>query len=197
MIASLKGIVQHKTQASLVLDVQGVGYEVFMGKTKVPSFSVGQELVLFVYTHVTENSLQLFGFVTLAERDLFQRLISISGIGPKLGIAMISELPYEALVGAILQSDVKLLTSVSGIGRKIAERLVIELKDKFQDLPLSSVRIDRRTVAHRSRESDAIKALVSLGYNEVIARRAIQETDILPEDTVQIVIKKSLTRISA
>lgn len=196
MIASLKGIVQHKTHASLILDVQGVGYEVFVGKTKVPSFALGQELTVFVYTHLTENNLQLFGFVTLAERDLFQRLISISGIGPKLGIAMISALPYEALIGAILQSDVKLLTSISGIGRKIAERLVIELKDKFKDLPISSARIDRKVVANHSRESDAIQALMSLGYNEIMARRVIQEVAILPEDTVQTVIKKSLTRIS-
>lgn len=196
MIASLTGIVQHKIQASLILDVQGVGYEVFMGKAKILSCSVGQELTLFVYTHMTENNLQLFGFLTLAERDLFQRLISVSGIGPKLGIAMVSALPYEALIGAILQGDVKLLTSVSGIGRKIAERLVIELKDKFKDFPISSVRIDRKIVASHSRESDAIQALMSLGYNEIMARRALQEVSILPEDTVQTVIKKSLTRIS-
>lgn len=196
MIASLTGIVQHKIQASLILDVQGVGYEVFMGKVKILSLSVGQELTLFVYTHMTENNLQLFGFLTLAERDLFQRLISVSGIGPKLGIAMVSALPYEALIGAILQGDVKLLTSVSGIGRKIAERLVIELKDKFKDLPISSAHIDRKVVTHHSRESDAIQALMSLGYNEIMARRVIQEVAILPEDTVQTVIKKSLTRIS-
>ena len=196
MIASLTGTIQHKTLSSLILDVHGVGYEVFMGKTKVLPLSIGQELTVFVYTHMTENSLQLFGFLTLSERDLFQRLISISGVGPKLGIAMTSALPYEVLIGAILQGDVKLLTSISGVGKKIAERLVIELRDKFRDLPVSSVRIDRKMVTSHSRESDAVQALVSLGYNEVIARRALQGIEILPEDTVQTVIKKSLTRIS-
>lgn len=195
MIATLAGRLHAKSDDSVVVMVGGVGYEVFVGKSLVPQLGdVGTEVVLEIYTHFNESVLQLYGFVSAADKEIFKKLISVSGIGPKLGIAIVSALPCEAVIRAIVQGDLATLTSISGIGKKTAERLVIELKDKFKDVNLrhSGHVLSRRHVGRNSREDDAIQALVSLGYVELVARQSLERIEITAEDSVQSLIKKSL-----
>lgn len=197
MIAFLQGVLQAKTEDSIVIDVQGVGYEVFLGKIQILSLGdVGQELQLHIYTHTTESSLQLFGFLTLAEKNLFKKVISISGIGPKSGLSIVSALPFEALVAAILKDDVATLTSIPGIGKKTAERLAMELKDKIKNFSKTAIGIERHLIPEDGRHRETLQALLSLGYSEGMAQRAIQKIDFFAEDTVQTLIKKSLVHLS-
>lgn len=195
MIASLVGRIHSKSDDSVVVMVGGVGYDVFVGRSIVPQLGeIGGEIALEIHTHFNESALQLYGFESAAEKELFKKLISVSGIGPKLGIAIVSALPYETVIQAIVQGDLATLTSISGIGKKTAERLIIELKDKFKDMALRQVghALSRQHVAHHSREDDTLQALVSLGYAESAARQTLQQINIAEADTVQSLIKKSL-----
>lgn len=179
----------------MVVDVQGVGYDVFVGKTLIHQVGeVGQSVVIEIYTHFNESALQLFGFLSPHEKDLFKKLISVSGVGPKLGIAIVSALPYESVIQSIVQGDLATLTRISGVGKKTAERLVLDLRDKFKNMvfkaPISG--LTRHHVGQNAREHDALQALVSLGYPEIVARQTLQSIEVVTEDTVQTLIKKSL-----
>ena len=200
MIAFLKGNILEINEDHLVVDVQGVGYEVLMSKTTLLTIGqLGDEIILYIHTHFTDSHLQLFGFLNPSEKTVFRKLITVSGIGPKLATTIVSSLPFEALVGAVTHGDTTTLTSISGVGKKTAERLVVELKDKFKDLvaPSSSANIQRVSVGESSIQTDAIRALMSLGYSENLAKRAIQNTEITTDDTVQTLIKKSLGALSS
>lgn len=133
MIASLTGRLAFKAPTYLILDVQGVGYEVFIPLSTyygLPNLS--DSISLSVHTHVREDAIQLFGFLTSQEKDAFVLLTSVSGVGPKLGLSVLSALPVSDLVSAIQSGDVEKLTTVPGIGNKSASRLVLELKDKVE-----------------------------------------------------------------
>src|SRR4051812_35516262 len=135
MIASLTGRLAFKAPTQLVLDVHGVGYEVFIPLSTyygLPDLS--ESILLSVYTHVREDAISLFGFLTSQEKDAFVLLTSVSGVGPKLALSILSALPVSDLVSAIQSEDVEKLTSVPGIGNKSAGRLVLELKDKVGKL---------------------------------------------------------------
>src|ERR687894_288000 len=135
MIAHLSGTLLAKQATSVILDVGGVGYEVTIPVTTFYDLEEpGAAVKLRVYTHVREDSLQLFGFRTARERELFRLLISVSGIGPKSGIAMLSGMSADEIVAAIRTNNLARLTSIPGVGRKTAERLVIELRDKMASL---------------------------------------------------------------
>ena len=135
MIAHLRGRLLSKTPQTAVVEAGGVGYEVTIS---IPTFTAlpgeGNEVALLVYTHVREDTLALFGFTTATEKRLFEKLLSISGIGPKLAITVLSGLPPERLIAAIHGQDHATLTRIPGVGKKTAERIVLELKDKLQEL---------------------------------------------------------------
>src|ERR671932_303232 len=135
MIAHLSGKLLAKQATSLIIDVGGVGYEVTIPlSTFYDLEDPGAHLNLRIYTHVREDALQLYGFKTARERELFQQLISVSGIGPKLGITMLSGMSADEIIASIRTSNLARLTSIPGIGKKTAERLVIELRDKIAAL---------------------------------------------------------------
>src|SRR5512135_320542 len=140
MIAHLRGrlISKHPNQA--IVEAAGVGYDVTIS---VPTFSalpaLGGEVAFHIHTHVREDSIALFGFLRPAEKQLFERLISVSGIGPKLAITILSGMPADEMVGAIRGNDVARLTRIPGIGKKTAERMVLELRDKLQDFGAAPV----------------------------------------------------------
>ena len=171
MIAHLRGklLVKHPNQA--IVDVNGVGYEVTI---TVPTFSelptVGSEVALNVHTHVREDQIALYGFLRAAEKQLFEKLITVSGIGPKLAITILSGMPVDEMVGSIRGGDVARLTRIPGIGRKTAERMVLELRDK---LPPQAPGPEVVTPAITPVEEDVLSALINLGYQRAAAEKAL------------------------
>ena len=173
MIAFLRGRVLDKQPNRITVDVQGVGYEVHVPlSTYYDVGEEGAEIALRVHTHVREESIQLYGFLTTLEQQLFERLIGISGIGPKLAIAVLSGIDSAELVGAVQRGDVARLTSVPGIGRKTAERIVLELKDRLAQLVIPAGAVAAASPADRLR-ADLLSALQNLGYHRPLAEKAV------------------------
>ena len=183
MIAHLRGRVLVKAPNQVVVECGGVGYDVAIS---VATFSAlpaeGREASLYVHTHVREDQIALFGFAEVQEKRLFERLLTISGIGPKLAITVLSGISAERLVGAIRGQDHGTLTKIPGIGKKTAERVVLELKDKLDDL---AVALPEAPVGRGmgAAGEDALSALVNLGYARPVAQRAL-EAAVAKEPTV-------------
>jgi Holliday junction DNA helicase RuvA len=171
MIAHLRGrlLAKHPNQA--IVESGGVGYDVTIS---IPTFSdlpeTGSEVALHIHTHVREDSLALYGFLRPAEKQLFEKLITVSGIGPKLAITILSGMPAHEMVGAIRGNDIARLTRIPGIGRKTAERMVLELRDK---LPADGGGEVAAAPAMTPVETDVISALMNLGYQRPAAERAL------------------------
>jgi len=191
MIAHLRGKLAQKDTARVIVDVNGVGYEVFVPLT---TFSVlpdtGAEVSIDVHTHVREDLIALYGFSTRRERSIFEKLMTISGIGPKLAVTILSGGSVEDLVTAIKRSDLARLTAIPGVGKKTAERIVLELKDKLQDFA--------EAPAKSSIEMDVLSALENLGYNRAMAEAALARAnngtgaapfDVLFKRSLQILTK--------
>ena len=171
MIAHLRGSLLAKHPNQAIVETHGVGYDVVIS---VPTFSelpaAGVEVALHIHTHVREDALSLYGFLRLAEKHLFEKLLTVSGIGPKLAITILSGMPADEMVGAIRGGDVARLTRIPGIGKKTAERMVLELRDK---LPMVTGTSEMSTVAASPVEEDVISALVNLGYQRAAADKAL------------------------
>jgi Holliday junction DNA helicase RuvA len=205
MIAHLNGKLLYKQATSVILDVGGVGYEVTIPlSTFYDLEAVGSSVQLRVYTHVREDTLQLYGFKTARERELFLRLISVSGIGPKLGITLLSGMSADEMIASIRTNNLAKLTLIPGIGRKTAERLVVELREKVASL--SSPELEEELGARPeagaeltedSVRSDSLSALLNLGYQKSSAEKAIDAA--LGEDgdmTVESVLRRSLRKLA-
>ena len=179
MIAYLKGKLFAKQANSVIVETGGVGYEVIIPlSTFYELGDVGSEVELRIYTHVREDTLQLFGFKTERERELYLKLISVQGIGAKSGVAMLSGMSADEIVTAIRTDNVVRLTAIPGVGKKTAERLVIELRDKMQDL-LSGAEKEASSAGQAGAPldetyEDALSALLNLGYNRAGGRQGAQ-----------------------
>lgn len=171
MIAHLRGklLAKHPNQA--IVEVAGVGYDVVIS---VPTFSelpaVGSEMSLHIHMHVREDSIALYGFLRPAEKQLFEKLITVSGIGPKLAITILSGMPADEMVGAIRGNDVARLTRIPGIGKKTAERMVLELRDRLTSAAEEQA---AGTAASSPVEEDVVSALMNLGYQRASAEKAL------------------------
>jgi Holliday junction DNA helicase RuvA len=155
------------------VEVQGVGYEVYIPlSTYYDLGDEGSEVALRVYTHVREDALQLFGFLTDLERQMFERLLSVSGVGPKLAVAVLSGLETRDLVAAIQRADVARLTTIPGVGKKTAERIVLELKDRLAHLAIAPAGPAPPAAPGRLRD-DLLSALQNLGYHRPQAESAV------------------------
>ncbi len=173
MIAHLRGQILSKTPNSVVVECAGVGYELAISVATYSEIgSEGAEAKLHVHTHVREDALSLFGFAELQEKRLFEKLLTISGIGPKLAITVLSGINAERLVGAIRAGDHATLTKIPGIGKKTAERVVLELKDKLDDMA-GFVPADA-PVSLGAVADDVLSALVNLGYARPAAQKAVE-----------------------
>ena len=167
MIAHLRGKLIEKEPARVVVDVNGVGYEVFVPLTTFTAMPEnGAEVSVDIYTHVREDVIALYGFSSRQERRVFERLISISGIGPRLAVTILSGGSVEGLVGAIRRGDLARLTAIPGVGKKTAERIVIELRDKLKDVT--------EEAAKPSVEVDVVSALENLGYPRALVEAAVR-----------------------
>lgn len=196
MIARLSGTILDLKTNVVVLDVNGVGYELSI---PLGTFSAlppaGEKAVLHVHTHVREDAIQLFGFVTREEKYVFERLLSVSGIGPKVALTVLSGLPLPELVGAIASQNARLLATIPGVGKKLAERLGLELKEKLAAFGLG---IAAGPAAKTSVADDAIGALENLGYKVAQAEQAVEKAvrSVGPSDLNKILqaALKSLAR---
>jgi holliday junction DNA helicase RuvA len=175
VIAHLRGQILSKTPNAVVIDCGGVGYELAISVTTYTEIGdVGAEARLHVHTHVREDALLLFGFAEPTEKRLFEKLLTISGIGPKLAITVLSGISADRLVGAIRSGDHATLTKIPGIGKKTAERVVLELKDKLDDLAgFTAAGVMVRPSLGATAE-DVLSALVNLGYPRPIAQKAVE-----------------------
>lgn len=202
MIGRLAGKLLHKSPTALLVDVNGVGYDVTVPLStfyQLPEAGFGCELL--IHTYVREDTLQLYGFHTPRERQIFLKLIAVSGIGPKLAITILSGLSPEELITSLRNNDIVRLTAVPGIGRKTAERLVVELKDKLPELLLSEAEraapvSGTAAVADGQVKEDVISALVNLGYHRALAERtvtaALQATS---DHSTTTILKEALRRL--
>ncbi len=175
MFEYIQGILEKKSPTHTVLDVQGLGYRL---STSLSTFeklpSVGDKVKLFVYTHVREDQFNLFGFWDSRERDVFLALLTISGIGPKLAQTILSGLTPEELIAAIENRDEKRLNSISGVGKKTAQRLIIELKGRFEnEIMVAPEAGAKAPPPMNSMEKEALMALLALGYKRAVAERAL------------------------
>jgi Holliday junction DNA helicase RuvA len=174
MIGFLRGRLLEKQPNRITLDVNGVGYDVVVPlSTFYRLGDDGAEAALKIYTHVREDALQLYGFATDLERQLFERLISISGIGPKMAVALLSGMEPRDLVASVQRGDVARLTSIPGVGKKTAERIVLELKDRVAQLGVvPEAGVAAQPAANRLRD-DLVSALLNLGYHRPLAEKAV------------------------
>ncbi len=198
MIASLRGRVLDKQPNRIVVDVHGVGYDVIVPlSTYYDVGDAGAEVELRIHTHVREDALQLYGFLTDLERQVFERLIGISGIGPKLAIAVLSGIDSQELVVAVQRADVARLTGIPGIGKKTAERIVLELKDRLAALaaPPAPGAPSAVSAGDRLRE-DVVSALQNLGYHRPQAEKAVETViKAAPEATFEDALRSVLREL--
>jgi holliday junction DNA helicase RuvA len=175
MIAHLRGklIARHPNQ--IILETAGVGYDVTIS---VPTFSemppLGSEVALHIHTHVREDQIALYGFLRAEEKQLFEKLITVSGIGPRLAITILSGMPADEMVNAIRSNDVARLTRIPGIGRKTAERMTLELRDKLPTVTSEAAQVPPSLSAV---QEDVLSALVNLGYQRAAAEKALASAD--------------------
>ena len=200
MIALLSGRLAFKAPTHLALDVHGVGYEVFIPLSTYYNLpNVNDSLTLSIHTHVREDAIQLFGFSTSQEKDAFALLMSVSGIGPKSALGILSALPVSDLVSAIQSDDVDKLETVPGIGKKSAGRLVLELKDKLTKLPPALTPSDAHILKGRDDTfDDALSALTNLGYRASDAKEALKAAQQSSSGslTLQELIRESLKKLA-
>ena len=173
MIAHLRGVLLEKQPNRVIVEVHGVGYDVHVPlSTFFRMAEPGGEIALRIHTHVREDALMLYGFGTVLELQLFERLIGVSGIGPKLALAVLSGMDPAELIAAIRSADIGRLTGIPGIGRKTAERIGLELKDKMAALQTSEP-VSAPAPTADTQRSDVLSALVNLGYHRSLAERAV------------------------
>jgi Holliday junction DNA helicase RuvA len=196
MIGSLSGELVSKAIDELVVDVGGVGYRVAIPLSTYEAMPAeGDTARVVTYLHVRAEELTLYGFATTRERRLFETLITVSGIGPRLALHVLSRLTPERFVTAVRRQDLATLTGISGVGKKTAERMVLELKDKVADLAESEV--DEEPIELTTEGEDAVKALIALGIRRSAAERAVQQTlTVHPGAEAPEITRHALTTIN-
>lgn len=202
MIASLRGTLVYKQPTSIIVEVQGVGYEV---KIPVSTYyelgEIGSPVSLLIYTHVREDALQLYGFRTQREKSLFMQLITVGGVGPKLGITILSGLSVDDLIMAIRTNALAKISTIPGIGKKTAERLVVELRDKLAALSTDEAEAAYREstatqTADEAVKGDVVSALLNLGYSRSMAEQAVTAAlSAESNHSMEWILKQSLKRL--
>jgi holliday junction DNA helicase RuvA len=199
MIAHLQGRLLEKHPNSLIVDVQGVGYEVHVPLSTFYGLGEpGVDISLRIHTHVREDTLALYGFATALELQIFERLIAVSGIGPKLALSVLSGIEPADLVAAVRHGDVARLTAIPGIGKKTAERIGLELKDRLSALlPADEGAASGPSQTAQSLRADVLSALVNLGYHRPFAERALDAAlRVSGQQTFEQTLKQALRELA-
>lgn len=195
MIAYIKGIVTHRLVEAVYVNVHDVGYRVYVPSSVQNQLQVGEETCLYTYTNVREDAIQLYGFLTIEDYELFLMLISVSGVGPKLGLGILSAISPDQFVGLIISGDTKGLQKLPGIGKKSAERLVLELKDKIENLGIVGTFTPSGSISALVKPpvgvtEEVIEALMALGYSAQEVQPVVQDvydgTQEVPELLKQV-----------
>lgn len=197
MIAFLKGYIEEKREGKVILDVSGVGYEVEISSiTQEQLESAGSEVKLLIYHHITDSDQRLFGFFSTDEKALFEKLITVKGVGPKLGLTILSGLPADQLIGAITNAEAATLSKVPGIGKKTAERIIVELKDKLAEYA-ASAGVTPTSSSESGVMSEAISALEALGFKKKESEQAVLKAlKNSGSEDASVVIKKALSSLN-
>lgn len=178
MIASIKGVLSYKSPSYIIVEVGGLGYQVYTSSTSCQAMpEVGKTVTLFTYTYIREDALNLYGFPTMEEKDLFMLLLNVSGIGPRLSLNILSGISGSDLVRSIREGDIVKLTSIPGIGKKMASRLIFELKEKIGDLfslGYAGTDDEKKRGERDKVINDVLSALMNLGYQRQPAMDAIK-----------------------
>jgi Holliday junction DNA helicase RuvA len=195
MIAHLNGKLLEKSTDYAVIETSGVGYLVYLSSNSLAHLGdIGTQTEMHIYTHVREDQLSLFGFVTKEEKAIFQRLINVSGIGPKMALAILSGLTPGDLVQAVIKEDLVRLHAISGVGKKTAERIVVDLKDKFvKDFANIGISAPQ---SNKPLYNDALSALINPGYPRSTAERVLTTVGVGKHKDVQSVIKHALRELA-
>jgi Holliday junction DNA helicase RuvA len=192
MIGYLTGKIISAKPTQILLDVNGVGYEIKISINTFERISGKDTVSLHIYTNVKEDSIALFGFHSESEKEMFELLISISGVGPKSALSLLSGISTDELKQAIINSNVERIIAVPGIGRKTAERLILELKNKVQDIKEEGI-----TPSKPSLQKEAVAALTTLGYNLAGSEKAVNKIlSELPDSSLEELIKRSLKELN-
>lgn len=196
MIAHIQGRLQFKSPEYLVIDVSGMGYQIQVPLTTFYDLpDEGNTVALHIHTHVREDALQLYGFQSRDEKLIFVHLMSVAGIGPRLAVNILSGINSAELVETVGQGDIHRLISIPGVGRKTAERILVELRDKFPALPLDrEAAAPVKPAADDAIVDDALSALLNLGYNKTVAQRAVGKARqrLQGKLTLELLLKESL-----
>jgi holliday junction DNA helicase RuvA len=196
VIAQLRGRILEKHPNRLVVDVNGVGYDVAVPLSTFYGLGeAGSEIALRIHTHVREDALALYGFATRLELDLFERLIAVSGIGPKVALAVLSGIEPSELIRAVERADLARLTAIPGVGKKTSERIVLELRDRLPRAPLAAdAGVRQETPAVRD---DVLSALMNLGYHRPLAEKAVDAAaKAMPGGDFERTLKQALREIA-
>lgn len=202
MIGKLRGIVDELSDDSLILDVGGVGYHVFVSSRLLATLSIGEMTNLTIEMNVREDHIHLYGFPDKIERDWFRLLATVQGVGNKTGLAILAAYSPTKLVQAIMAKDIAAFKAISGIGPKLAERIVVELKDKVLKMPTSEFTISSASTNHQppatNHQNDAISALVNLGYNRSDAYGAVTKAikNAGENPTIDVLIRLGLKEMA-
>ena len=192
MYSYIIGVITHKEDGKITLENNGIGYEINVSNQTISSFSFENEPVkLYTYLNVREDEMSLFGFATTEEKNLFLKLITVSGIGPRMAIGILSEVSISGFMSAIASEDVKTLAKIKGIGKKTAERIILELKDKINPLEAMSVGGEISVQVDDIVFDDAVATLVNLGINKNNAYMLVKQV-AKQEDTLEDIITKAL-----
>ncbi len=198
MIAHLRGRIFAKNPNRIIVDVNGVGYDVAVPLSTFYGLGEpGAEIALRIHTHVREDALLLYGFATVLELDLFERLISIGGIGPKVGLAGLSGIEPEELVRAVERGDVARLTAIPGVGKKTSERMVLELKDRLPRAHLAAAAAGESAPEAPVLRDDVLSALINLGYHRPLAEKAVDAAfKATPDGSFERMLKQALRELA-
>jgi Holliday junction DNA helicase RuvA len=198
VIAQLRGRILEKHPNRLITDVNGVGYEVFVPLSTFYGLGEpGSEVALRIHTHVREDALLLYGFATALEQELFERLIGVGGIGPKLALAVLSGIEPTELVRAIERGDVARLTAIPGVGKKTSERIVLELKDRLTAVQAAASVAGGAAASVPPLRDDLLSALMNLGYHRPLAEKAVDAAiKITPDGGFELTLKQALRELA-
>lgn len=190
MIATLTGKITDKNLDSLVLEVSGVGYELYTTISDMSNIALDDSIKFYIYEHIREQAHDLFGFISIYDKQLFEKLLSVNGVGPKMALAIMNVGSSKEVKEAIAKGDVKVLQSASGVGKKVAERIVVDLKDKVGLLSSDQATAFLSEVSHDS-NSEAVDALVSLGYSQNDANYMLKDIDseLSTEEKIKLALK--------
>ncbi|MCR4749418.1 MAG: Holliday junction branch migration protein RuvA [Lachnospiraceae bacterium] len=196
MYAYFKGFVADTEEDALIVETGGIGYRIYVPKDMIINYKIGTEITVYTYTCVREDAFMLYGFSSKEDLKLFKLLITVSGVGPKMGLGILSAMDSMSIRSAIITQDSKLLSSAPGVGAKTANRIILELKDKIDPSELLSYSADETVNdAVMSLRQEAYEALVGLGVSNIKATSALNEIEITEDSKIENIIKLLLTKI--